>query len=60
MTLSRRRLGAHLVVQVKPKLNGAISAGFPAVLGFSAETRQKIAEALGCPIFEIPTLPPGL
>ena len=50
----------HLVVQVKPKLDGAISVGFPAVLGFDAETRQRIAEALGCPIFEIPTLTPSV
>ncbi|MBI1257790.1 MAG: anaerobic glycerol-3-phosphate dehydrogenase subunit A [Chloroflexi bacterium] len=50
----------HLVVQVKPKLDGAISVGLPAVLGFKTETRQRISEALGCPIFEIPTLTPSV
>ncbi|MCZ2095398.1 MAG: anaerobic glycerol-3-phosphate dehydrogenase subunit B [Anaerolineae bacterium] len=50
----------HLVAQVKPKLNGAAQVGFPAVLGFQPETRARIAEALGCPIFEIPTLTPSI
>jgi glycerol-3-phosphate dehydrogenase len=51
---------ARLVVQVKPKLDGAISVGFPAVLGSKAETRQRISDALRSPVFEIPTLTPSV
>lgn len=51
---------ARLVEQVKPKLNGATEVGFPAVLGFRAETRVRIAELLGIPVFEIPTLTPSV
>ncbi|MFN8562406.1 MAG: anaerobic glycerol-3-phosphate dehydrogenase subunit GlpB [Anaerolineae bacterium] len=49
-----------MIAQVKPKLGGAAQVGFPAVLGFQPETRAKIAEALGCPVFEIPTLTPSV
>ncbi len=30
------------------------------MLGFLPETREQIAEALGCPVFEIPTLTPSI
>ncbi len=46
--------------QVKPQLNGAICVGFPAILGFLPETRAKLADMLGVPLFEIPTLPPSV
>lgn len=51
---------ARLVEQVKPKLNGASEVGFPAVLGFRPETRVRVTEALGVPVFEIPTLTPSV
>ena len=48
----------HLIAQIKPKLDGAAQVALPAVLGFQPETRQQIAEALGVPVIEIPTLTP--
>jgi glycerol-3-phosphate dehydrogenase subunit B len=51
---------AHLIAQVKPRLDSAAQVGFPAVLGFKPETRKRIAEALGAAVFEIPTLPPSV
>ena len=50
----------RLIAQVRPKLNGAAQVGLPAVLGFKPETRQRIREALGVAIFEIPTLTPSV
>ncbi len=50
----------RLIAQVKPKLDGAAQVGFPAVLGSTPETRARIAEALGCAVFEIATLPPSV
>lgn len=50
----------QLIRQVRPKLGGATVVGFPAVLGFKPETRKRLAEALGRPVFEIPTLPPSV
>jgi glycerol-3-phosphate dehydrogenase subunit B len=53
--------GAHAIAQqVKHKLDGATCVGLPAVLGFLPETRAKITELLGVPLFEIPTLPPSV
>lgn len=49
-----------LVQQVKPKLDGVAMVGFPAILGFLPETRAKLADMLGVPLFEIPTLPPSV
>src|SRR5690606_25883391 len=49
-----------LARQVKPRLNGAQAVALPAVLGFKPETRQRIADALGCALLEIPTLPPSV
>ncbi|HML23295.1 MAG TPA: FAD-binding protein, partial [Aggregatilinea sp.] len=47
--------------QVQPHVNGAAKIGFPAVLGMdrSGEALNDLAAALGCPVFEIPTLPPS-
>src|ERR1051325_9901110 len=50
----------HLTVQVKPKINGEISVGLPALLGFKAERREQIGDALGVPVFEIPTMTPSV
>jgi glycerol-3-phosphate dehydrogenase len=53
--------GAQSVLrQVKPKLDGATCVAFPAILGFLPETRAKLADLLGVPLFEIPTLPPSV
>lgn len=48
---------ASLIAQIRPRLGKATAAAFPAVLGLRPATRQKIAESLGMPIFELPTLP---
>ncbi len=50
----------HLIAQIKPKLDSAARVALPAVLGFQPETRAQIAEALGCPVIEIPTLTPSI
>lgn len=51
---------AHLLAQVRPRLGSATVVAFPAVLGFSPETRQTIAQALGVPLLELPTLPASI
>lgn len=47
--------------QVQPQVKGAARVGFPAVLGMArhAEVRREFEAGLGCPVFEIPTLPPS-
>ncbi|MBL8134651.1 MAG: anaerobic glycerol-3-phosphate dehydrogenase subunit A [Anaerolineae bacterium] len=49
-----------LIDAVKPKRAGAQVIAFPAVLGFKPETRHILAEELGCPVVEIPTLTPSV
>jgi glycerol-3-phosphate dehydrogenase subunit B len=52
----------RVAAQLKPNLNGATRAGFPAVLGLerSAEAWRDLSDRLGVPAFEIPTLPPSV
>jgi glycerol-3-phosphate dehydrogenase len=50
----------QLIEQVKPHLGDATVVLFPAVLGFDAETPRNIADALGRPVSEIPTLTPSV
>lgn len=47
----------YVVDQLRPRLSGATVVAFPAVLGFARATRQAIADGLGVPLLEIPTLP---
>jgi glycerol-3-phosphate dehydrogenase len=49
-----------LLKQVRPRIGSASVVAFPAVLGFKPETRQRIADALGCAVIEVPTLPPSV
>ncbi|MDZ4764448.1 MAG: anaerobic glycerol-3-phosphate dehydrogenase subunit GlpA [Chloroflexota bacterium] len=49
-----------LIDKVKPRLNGATLAAFPAILGFKTQTRARLAAALGIPIIEIATLTPSI
>ncbi len=51
-----------LAESIRPHLGGARCVGFPAVLGItgSAAVQGHLAELLGVPVFEIPTLPPGV
>ncbi len=51
---------ADLVRQVKPLVRAATVIGFPAILGFKPDTALKLAQELGCPLFEIPTLTPSI
>ncbi|MBK8035256.1 MAG: FAD-dependent oxidoreductase [Chloroflexi bacterium] len=51
---------ADLVRQVKPLVRDATVIGFPAILGFKAETARQLAQELGVPVFEIPTLTPSI
>ncbi|MEW6577613.1 MAG: anaerobic glycerol-3-phosphate dehydrogenase subunit GlpB [Chloroflexota bacterium] len=47
--------------QIQPQIRDAVKVGFPAVLGMEghAEVLREFEAALGCPVFEIPTLPPS-
>ena len=51
-----------LAASIKPHIGNARSVGLPAVLGIynSAAVQEHMAELLGVPVFEIPTLPPGV
>lgn len=51
---------ADALRQIKPLVRDATVVGFPAILGFQAETGRKLAQEIGCPIFEIPTLTPSI
>ena len=53
---------AQVAAQLKPKLEGAVRVGFPAVLGLehSVEVWRDLSGRLGVPVFEIPTLPPSV
>ncbi len=47
---------------LKPHLPGAARLGFPSVLGLNnaLKIKQDLEDALGLPIFEIPSLPPSI
>jgi glycerol-3-phosphate dehydrogenase len=49
-----------LITQVKPHIGDATVILFPAILGFDRATPDKIAQALGRPVSEIPTLTPSV
>lgn len=52
----------QVVERVRPELGDARRVGFPAVLGLDrpAEVVAHLRQALGVPVFEIPTLPPSV
>jgi len=47
---------------LKPHIQGASVVGVPAILGISRSTEvmRDIEKRIGCPVFEIPTMPPGV
>lgn len=47
---------------LEPHIQGAAAVGLPAILGVSrsAEVMRDLEKRLGCPLFEIPTMPPGV
>ncbi len=51
---------AQITKQIRA--DGAVKVGFPAVLGLDhpLDVLADMAEKIGCPVFEIPTLPPSL
>ena len=51
-----------LADMIRPHLGGAACVGLPAILGItdSASVREHLVSLLGVPVFEIPTLPPGV
>lgn len=51
-----------LIEAIRPHLGDARCVGLPAVLGVhgSAEICAHMAQSLGVPVFEVPTLPPGV
>ena len=52
---------AAVLRQIQPQIRDAVKVGFPAVLGMEghAEVLREFEAGLGCPVFEIPTLPPS-
>lgn len=52
---------AAVLRQIQPQVKDAVRVGFPAVLGMEqhAEVLREFEAGLGCPVFEIPTLPPS-
>jgi glycerol-3-phosphate dehydrogenase len=53
---------AEVVKTIKPRLGKATRVGFPAVLGLQhpIEVIHDLQARLGCPVFEIPGLPPSI
>ena len=51
-----------LAAELRPRLGTAAVVGLPAVLGVSgsAEVLRDLEARLGVPVFEIPTMPPGV
>lgn len=55
------KVRAAIVRQLRPHANGVAKIGFPAVLGLEkhSEALDDLTAQLGCPVFEIATLPPS-
>lgn len=53
---------AHLAAAIRPLVEAGERIGLPAILGLNYHTQrwQELQEQLGTPVFEIPTLPPGV
>ncbi len=53
---------ANWAAVLEPHIQGAAAIGVPAILGISrsAEVMRDLEKRLGCPVFEIPTMPPGV
>ncbi len=53
---------AQVADAIKPHLHDAARVGFPAVLGIhnALSVQHDLQERLGCPVFEIPVLPPSV
>lgn len=53
---------ANWAAVLKPHLQHAAAVGVPAILGISRSTEvmRDIERRIGCPLFEIPTMPPGV
>jgi glycerol-3-phosphate dehydrogenase subunit B len=51
-----------LAAVLKPHIQGSAVVGIPAILGItrSVDVMQDIEKRIGCPMFEIPTMPPGV
>jgi glycerol-3-phosphate dehydrogenase subunit B len=47
---------------LRPHIQGAAVVGVPAILGVhrSVEVMRDLEKRIGCPMFEIPTMPPGV
>jgi glycerol-3-phosphate dehydrogenase subunit B len=47
---------------LRPHVQGAASVGVPAILGISrpTEVMRDLEQRIGCSLFEIPTMPPGV
>jgi glycerol-3-phosphate dehydrogenase len=52
----------EVIQALRGRLGDAVRIGFPAVLGLrnAAQCQVELEAGLGCPVFEIPTLPPSI
>jgi glycerol-3-phosphate dehydrogenase subunit B len=53
---------ANWAAVLEPHVRGAAAIGVPAILGIArpAEVMRDLEKRLGCSIFEVPTMPPGV
>jgi len=60
--LETESVRASLAEVLKPHIQDAEAVGVPAILGVSkpTEVMQDLEKRLGCTLFEIPTMPPGV
>jgi len=60
--LETESVRARLADVLKPLLRDAEAVGVPAILGIarSTEVTQDLEKRIGCAVFEIPTMPPGV
>ncbi len=51
-----------LIAAVRPRVGDAVAVGFPALLGMyrTLEVMEALQQGLGVPVFEIPTMVPGV
>lgn len=61
-SFDRYELISEICELLRPHLSGVDVIGFPAVLGIRhpLQVKSKFEQELGCPIFEIPSLPPSI
>lgn len=62
LAMENPRIQEELVARIAPHVRKARAVGLPAMLGLarSSEVLHAVSDGLGVPVFEIPTMPPGI